>query len=336
MARVTPPADSTPLAGAPLQAGPLAARAPGKVNLCLFLGPTRPEDGRHELVSVITSVSLADELRLEPAPSGAQGDEVVCAAVPGPNLAGDALAAYRERTGWNAPPVRLEIVKRVPIAAGMGGGSGDAAAALRLAAHAAGRPGDPVIEEIAPTLGADVPSQLAPGTTLVTGAGEHVRRLGLPEALALAIVPLPEELSTAAVYREADRLKLARSEGELADRLAAVERAVSASPPGAGGDRGASEPPPFTLPAELLVNDLEPAARSLCPPIERALAAVGEHAEHAMVSGSGPTVMGIFTGDDAPARATVAAHRLRDRYPDAVAVAPVGPDHGAVRDPGAR
>lgn len=151
----------------------LVALAPGKTNLCLFLGPTRP-DGLHELVSVIEPLSLADELMLEELPGAALvaaapgvsdagcaagEDEVICAGVDGPNLAGEALAAYRAASGWDGGPQRLRIVKRVPVAAGMGGGSGDAAAALRLAAHAAGRPDDPLLARLAPQLGADVPSQ---------------------------------------------------------------------------------------------------------------------------------------------------------------------------------
>src|SRR6185312_15266709 len=140
----------------------LYARAPGKTNLCLFLGGIRA-DGLHELVSVIEPLSLADELTLEPLPGGALvaaapgagdmgcaagADEVVCAGVEGPNLAGEALAAYRAASGWEGAPLRLAIVKRVPVAAGMGGGSGDAAAALRLVAHAAGRSADPLIAQL--------------------------------------------------------------------------------------------------------------------------------------------------------------------------------------------
>ena len=107
----------------------LRALAPAKVNLCLFLGGTR-EDGRHELVTLFESVSLADELSLEALDSGA--DEVRCAAVPGRNLVADALDSLRG-CGWEGPPVAIAIDKRIPIAAGMGGGSADAAAAIRLA-----------------------------------------------------------------------------------------------------------------------------------------------------------------------------------------------------------
>jgi 4-diphosphocytidyl-2-C-methyl-D-erythritol kinase len=79
-------------------------------------------------VSVVQALSLADELTLEPA----ERDEVVCPGVEGPNLAGRALRLFREHTGWDGPPQRLTIDKRIPVAAGMGGGSSDAAATLRL------------------------------------------------------------------------------------------------------------------------------------------------------------------------------------------------------------
>ena len=98
------------------------ALAPAKVNLGLFVGPARTSDGRHELVTVMQSISLADELRLTPAAAGAAEDEVWSPAVPGPpgaNLAAAALRSFRAATGWDAPPVRLEIAKRVPLAAGL-------------------------------------------------------------------------------------------------------------------------------------------------------------------------------------------------------------------------
>jgi 4-diphosphocytidyl-2-C-methyl-D-erythritol kinase len=249
-------------------------------------------------------VTLADELTLTP--SQGDADEVVCAGVEGPNLAGAALDAYRQASGWDGPPVRLTIVKRVPIAAGMGGGSGDAAAALRLAAHAAGRPGDPLIDELAPRLGADVPSQIRPGRALVTGIGEHVTDLAPGPPAAFVIVPSPAALSTPAVYREADRLRSVRA--DLTAARAEVEAALAA---GAG------------LPA---VNDLQPAALSLCPSIEQALrdvAAAG--ATSALVSGSGPTVFGTF---DDPERAVATAAAL----PGAVALRPATAADAAVRE----
>ena len=294
---------------------PLVDAAPGKVNLCLFLGPTRA-DGLHTLVSVVQAVSLADELRLEAAPVGASGDEVVCDGVAGPNLAAAALAAYREQTGWDGPPVRLTIVKRVPVAAGMGGGSSDAAAALRLidrwvgrdrslAAHGPARAA--ALRAIAPRLGADVPALLEPGPALVGGAGEEVVALAPLSPMSILVLPSTERLSTPDVFREADRLGLGRSDAELAERRAAVQTALRSA--------GA-------LPADLLHNDLEPAARSLCPSIGAALeAALEAGAVRAMVSGSGPTVFGLLPdgpGDALEPRAAA----LADRYPGAAVVRP--------------
>ena len=291
---------------------PLVALAPAKVNLCLYVGAPRA-DGYHPLVSVFQAVSLADELRLEPAAGTA--DEVVCAGVAGPNLAATALARFRTAAGWDAPPVRLTIVKRIPVAAGMGGGSADAAAALRLAAHAAGRPGDPLLDELAPGLGADVPSALRPGRALVTGIGERVEPLEPGEPRAVVVVPSAEALSTPAVYREADRLGL----GRPPEALAAAERALRAA-------LVAGEPPPP-------VNDLQDAARSLCPSIDAALAAVrATGADAALVSGSGPTVFGTFGGDDALGRAQAAAAALRERHPGTVAATAAGPAVAAVRE----
>jgi 4-diphosphocytidyl-2-C-methyl-D-erythritol kinase len=324
----------------------LHAFAPGKTNLCLLLGGTRA-DGLHELVSVIEPLSLADELTLEPLPGGALvaaapgsgdmgcaagEDEVVCVGVEGPNLAREALALYRAASGWEGPPLRLTIVKRVPVAAGMGGGSGDAAAALRLAAHAAGRPGDPLIAQLAPRLGADVPSQLAPGAVLVGGAGEDVRPLPSLRPHGVLVLPSPHALSTPDVFREADRLGLPRAADELAARRAELLAALApASAPDGEPSPTADRPPPV-LPLDLLVNDLEPAARSLCPSIDDALAAArATGADHALVSGSGPTVVAIFDGPEGAAAAETAARELGDRFPGATNAEAVDAAFAAVR-----
>ena len=292
----------------------LRARAPAKVNLCLWLGPPRA-DGLHELVSLMWSISLADELVLAPAPSGGAGDQVECDGVDGPNLAGRALEAFRRATGWADPPQRLRIVKRIPVAAGLGGGSADAAAALRLAERAADGDAAGVGAELAPALGADVPAQLDPGAVLVTGAGERVRRLPAPPPAGLLVVSLPHGLSTASVFAEADRMRLPRGRDELAARLAKLEAALEE---------------PGRLPVELVGNDLEPAARSLCPAIDPALeAARSAGAAVALVTGSGPTVVGLYPGADGLDRARAAAERLRGRFPGACAVTPVDADFGA-------
>jgi 4-diphosphocytidyl-2-C-methyl-D-erythritol kinase len=293
--------------------GVLRAFAPGKVNLALHLGELR-DDGLHDLVSLVQAVSLGDALTLEPASADASADEVVCPGVEGENLAARALSAYREATGWDAPPVRLTIDKLVPVAAGMGGGSSDAAAALRLAAHAAGRPGDPAIAEIASALGSDVPALLSPGLALVAGAGERVTSVPQFEPFWLIVVPLAQRLATGDVFAEADRLGSGRTAADLAVAHATLGRAAS------GGG----------LPLELVHNDLEPAACSLCPEIEPVLADLrAAGAARALVSGSGPTAIGLFADwDEQIARESQGLHR---RHPGSVAARPVGPEAGQVR-----
>jgi 4-diphosphocytidyl-2-C-methyl-D-erythritol kinase len=284
----------------------LSERAFAKVNLCLFLGGRRPE-GRHELVTLFESVSLADELTLELAPDAA-ADEVVCPGVQAPNLVATALGALRAR-GWSAPPVRLQVHKRVPVAAGMGGGSADAAATLRLAAQVAAV-APSVVAEIAAGLGADVPSQLDPGPSLGTGAGDIVESVAKLGDHAVLVLPQPFPLSTAEVYREADRLGLARAAPQLASLQASLRLALTAP------DRE-----PAVLPERLIVNDLEPASLSLRPEIGDALEQARDAgADQAIVCGSGPTVIGLFWGGGGLVRAGAAAERLRPRFPGAVAV----------------
>jgi 4-diphosphocytidyl-2-C-methyl-D-erythritol kinase len=281
----------------------LRALAPGKVNLCLFLGRARV-DGRHELVTLFESVSIADELILTSTEAGP--DRVVCPGVEGPNLVSAALEGLRAR-GWEAPPVRIEIAKRIPVAAGMGGGSADAAAALRMAQRLAPLPDDQV-EGLAAELGADVPSQLVPGLVVGTGAGDRVRSLAPLAPHALLILPLSERLATADVYAEADRLELPRDSEELDGQRRELVRALG---PGA------------RLPEALLVNDLQRAAVSLCPPVLPALdAALEAGADHALVCGSGPTVAGLYWGPRAADRAAAGAESLAERYPGAASATP--------------
>ncbi len=261
----------------------LSDRAPGKVNLCLLVGAPRA-DGYHPLVSIVQPVDLADELTLAP---GGDADTVICPGVTGENLAARALAEFRDATGWDAPPRTLMIHKRLPIAAGMGGGSSDAAAALRLAAADSGIP---IPRDLPMRLGADVPVLLHPSRALMTGAGEHVEPLGGAKP-ALVILPLDATLSTAAVYRAFDKEGAPRSAAELIGAAARIR---------------AGETP--------YVNDLEPVARRLCPAIDPALEALrAAGVEHPMVTGSGPTVFGFSDDPDAVARLHAAG------YPRAVA-----------------
>jgi 4-diphosphocytidyl-2-C-methyl-D-erythritol kinase len=286
----------------------MLVHAPAKLNLGLYLGKPR-EDGLHELCSLFEPLALADLLRI----TKAERDEVICPGVEGDNLAARALRALRER-GWDAPPLRIEIEKRTPVAAGLGGGSADAAAVLRLAtpecvrtypqlswlsANSSGVVAD--LPAIATELGADVPSQLRPALALVRGAGEKVEPLPAPAEHAALLLPSGGGLSTGAVFDEADSLGLGRDEAAL-DAIADELRAAA----GAGAS-------PLAY-VDLIVNDLEPAAISLRPDIGTALEALRTTAAPAVfLSGSGPTAVALFSSLSEAERAASALDR-----PDAI------------------
>jgi 4-diphosphocytidyl-2-C-methyl-D-erythritol kinase len=271
--------------------------APAKLNLCLFVGPKR-EDGLHEIRSLFEPLELADELKLAEADS----DEVIIEGIEGRDLTAKALAALRTN-GWQGPPLRIEVTKRVPVAAGLGGGSADAAAVLRLA-----RGEVEGLRSIAAEIGADVPSQLQPRACLVAGAGEVIEPVPPPAEHGVVLIPQADGLATAAVYTEADRLGTPRGDSELEAIRRQLRDAV---------DQGGS---PLDY-REHLVNDLQPAAISLRPEIENALTALeGAGAAHAMVTGSGPTAFGLYPTVDA---AVAAAAALRESFPAAIATAPL-------------
>jgi 4-diphosphocytidyl-2-C-methyl-D-erythritol kinase len=270
--------------------------APAKVNLVLHVGGRRRGDGLHEICSLFASLDLADDVTVEPSDL----DEVICRGVPGPNLAAAALEAYRSLAPL--PPLRVTIEKRIPVAAGLGGGSADAAATLRAANALAGDPlGPSELRTIAARLGADVPSQVEPRHALVTGAGENVEPLDLPD-MALLLVPVAEGLSARDVYAEADSLPSTRAHLDPAP----LRTAAAA---------------PLAVLAHAMENDLEAAALSLRPELTATLAALQEAgALKALVSGSGPTAFGVFAD---PAEADLAAAalpgdsivtRIRGRY----------------------
>jgi len=283
----------------------LQTLAPAKINVCLLLGPPRASDGRHELVTVMQSVSLHDRLVLTEHDGAA--DVVLCEGVdPQRNLATAAIALFRAHYGWDGPPLQLTIDKRVPVAGGMAGGSADAGGALRLLHHATGLGAPDDLEALALALGADVPSQIRPGRVLATGAGEHLQRVPGVTGYGVVIVRSELGLSTADVFREAGRLGLARSVEQLAAGLAEVQAALP------------------DLPDALCVNELAPAALSLRPELQLRLDDLMRcGADVALVSGSGPTTVGLFRDLDA---ARAAAGEL----PNALLAKSVGPDVGEV------
>lgn len=245
--------------------------APAKLNLGLYLGPARP-DGLHELASIFEPLSLHDRITV----SESETDEVICPGISGKNLAAEALRLLRSE-GWGSPPLRIEIEKRIPVQAGLGGGSADAAAVLRLAL---GEVGD--LAGLAIMLGADVPSQIDPVPCLVEGVGQKLSSLPPPAEHWVVLVPFAEGLPTAEVFAEADRQGAGRTQEEI-DEISGRLWAVASS--------GVS---PLDFPA-LLVNDLEAAAISLKPEIGAVLQRVEKAgAGLVAISGSGPTVFGIY------------------------------------------
>jgi 4-diphosphocytidyl-2-C-methyl-D-erythritol kinase len=272
----------------------LETRAPAKLNLCLYVGERRA-DGLHEICSLFQAVTLGDLVTMELA--AGDHDEVICPGVEGENLAAVALTRFRERFGWHDPSVRVTIDKQIPVAAGLGGGSADAGAVLRLATKGSGvaaRVED--LQELAISIGADVPSQVEPGSHLVLGAGEVVERLPKTWHVAAVLLTSGDGLSTAHVYEHHDQLGHGRR--HLEHDCGLLQEAVIS---------GGYDPLEFS---SLLENDLEEAALELHPEASGALELLTlAGAQVAHLSGSGPTAFGLFESQDEAdaARETIAA-----------------------------
>jgi 4-diphosphocytidyl-2-C-methyl-D-erythritol kinase len=236
--------------------------APAKINLALVVGPTR-QDGRHEVATVLQRISLADRIALEPA------DELRVEGFVEDTLVQRALEALAVTTG-TAPRWRVTIEKQIPVAAGLGGGSSDAAAALRLANWALRSPqSDRALHELAVGLGADVPFFLTSGPQLGEGDGTVLSPLEVPQDYwILLLLPDGEQkASTGAVYEA-----FSGEEG-FGERRAALLRALAL------GDLAGLPP-----------NDLASS------PLAEKLRAHG--AFRADVSGAGPAVYGLFAEQD--------------------------------------
>jgi 4-diphosphocytidyl-2-C-methyl-D-erythritol kinase len=235
--------------------------APAKLNLALVVGPQRA-DGKHELVTVFQRVDLGDRITVEPA------GETTIGGFPEDTIVRAALALLDAPHGW-----RVNIEKHVPVAAGLGGGSSDAATALRLANEQLDRPLRPEqLRELAAQVGADVPFFLYDGPQLGTGDGTTLEPLDLPQDFAVLLL-LPKGVhkpSTAEVYAEFDRRG---GEAGFDERATALRTAL------------ADVRRPRDL-AALPPNDLASS------PLAAELRAHG--AFRADVSGAGPTLFGLF------------------------------------------
>ena len=279
----------------------IATDAPAKVNLTLELLGTRP-DGYHELRSVVLPVSLCERVEAEPRADG----RITCSTTldgvpffdmgsipPGANLAEKAASALRERTGC-ALGADLRIIKRVPVGAGLGGGSADAAGALHALNRLWGlRLSTEELAEIGATFASDVPAMALGGPVLMEGRGERVRRLAVPaEAppLWLVLAFCGEPISTREVYGACpDVAKAPEGEGATVAMANAVAR----------GDAEAA--------ARHVINGLQATVFARHPRTAAIAAALsGAGALATLLSGSGGTVFGIAR-DEAHARAIAAA-----------------------------
>lgn len=268
------------------------AVAPAKVNLSLRVRALRP-DGYHEISTVFHAVSLTDEITVCAGAPGTgrvvttTGERV--ASVPGgdDNIAGRAALALARRAGVAAADVTIDIAKSIPVAAGMAGGSADAAATLVALRRlwALDLP-DAVLAEVAAELGSDVPFSLLGGTARGTGRGELLTPVLAQGELHWVVALSDAELSTPLVYAEWDRLL---AEGSV---LAAGESPDLDSPLLSALRQGA----PREI-APHLVNDLQPAALALRPSLRAVLDAGADLGALAgMVSGSGPTCVFLAEG----------------------------------------
>lgn len=273
----------------------LTGSAPAKINLFLHVGPLQP-DGYHPLASLVAFAALGDRLTVEPAERLSLTVVGPFAAVlegPGDNLVLTALRTLGRTAGIGEPGLRVTLDKQLPVAAGLGGGSSDAGAALRLARDALTLDlDDAALEAIAADIGADGPMCLRARPAWAEGRGERLTDAPeLPPLHAVLVnpgVPSP----TGAVYR-----------------------AYDAGLP-ATADRPA--PPADWRPATVIDwlarqrNDLQPPALALTPVIGDALAAVAGQPGVGLtrMSGSGATVFGLFA--DVRAAEEAAATLSRD------------------------
>lgn len=274
---------------------PVWARAPAKINLSLHVGARRP-DGFHELATVYQAVDLFDDVGASVRDDGGLSvrtldgrGRALAELDDSRHLGLRAAAALRERYRV-AAGVHLDVAKSIPIAAGMAGGSADAAAAL-VACAAAWRLDVAPAEllRIAAAVGSDVPFALTGETAVGTGRGEQVQPVEAAPPTHWVMVSSGQGLSTPAVYATADRMGDARPASPVVDhRLLTALRT---------GDRQAL--------AGLLHNDLQAAALSLRPGLAEVLAAgAAAGARAGLVSGSGPTLLLLVDDDTAAAAVT--------------------------------
>jgi 4-diphosphocytidyl-2-C-methyl-D-erythritol kinase len=274
---------------------PLRELAPAKINLFLHVHGRRP-DGRHTLESLAVFPECGDVLEAEPADGTALtlgGPFGQSLATDADNLVLRAVAGLSEMTGARQG-IALHLDKRLPVASGIGGGSADAAAALRLAIRLWGlRPGAAALQGLALDLGADVPVCLAGQPALMSGIGERLEPAPAMPGFWLVMVNPLRMLSTSAVFEALERRD---------------------NPPGPAAPHGFADLGALVAWLSRQRNDLEAPARRLMPAIGAVLSALRwlPDCRLARMSGSGATCFGLF---DDEAAALDAAAALRGREP---------------------
>jgi 4-diphosphocytidyl-2-C-methyl-D-erythritol kinase len=266
---------------------PLSEQAPAKVNLTLRVIGRRP-DGYHELESLVAFARVGDRVDFAPGETLALEVAGPFAAAAG-NLADNLVLKAAHELARRVPRLalgRFALLKELPVAAGLGGGSADAAAALRLLARANALPCEARLADAARATGADVPVCLDPRARVMRGIGEVLSApLDLPPLPTVLVNPgVP--LTTKDVFATFARLPKAGAAFDAATfSVDSVEAALAALADGG--------------------NDLEPAAVSLCPAVADALAALRATPDCrlARMSGSGATCFGLYLNEAAAAAA---------------------------------
>ena len=291
----------------------VTVRVPAKVNLFLGVGP-RESSGYHELATVFQAVSIFDEVTVMPADAlaiastGPLGHVVPCDSS---NLAWQAAELLAERFG-RSTDVLITIDKHIPVAAGMAGGSADAAATL-VALDALWDLHCPreELDEIAAQLGSDVPFMLHGGCALGTGRGDLLMPIMTRGEFHWVFATFRIGLSTADVYRQTDNLRGV----EYTDKPAVPSEVLHAL--------GQADPRAL---GPLLANDLQDAALDMRPQLREVLVYGREcGALGALVSGSGPTC--AFLASDGESAAQLASSLHMSGLVDGVSTAH-GPVHG--------
>lgn len=294
----------------------LTGRAPAKVNLALRVLGKRP-DGFHELRTVLQTIALADRLTVTYRPRARTRVELECDQ---PELAGNSNLAARAATqllkAGNWPgAVEIHLEKRIPVGAGLGGGSSDAAAVLlALSKMLRPRPSPPTLCKIAADIGSDIPFFLIGGRCVGVGRGEEVYPLPDPPRRWLVVLAPDQPISTAQAYADLDRRQRSGLTPQAARNIINVFYSGIGVPRPRAGARHVAETPP-----ELFANDFEKVVFQQFRESELwrdRLARSG--ADAAMLSGSGSALFGLF-GDRSRAQAAAASF---EGFPGTVWVGP--------------